>query len=119
MAEKHDYGRESEALAASYLRRRGHKVLERNFRGRHGEIDIITLEHGRTLVFCEVRARHSDEFIHPLETVGPAKQQHVRKTAEVFLYRHPEYTNRECRFDVVTVVGEGKAAVLTHFKNAF
>jgi putative endonuclease len=119
MADRQTYGRESEEAACKYLKRHGHRILERNFHGRHGEIDIISLEHRQTLVFCEVRARHSADFVHPLETITPAKQMHVRQTAQVWLYRHPEYTNTECRFDVITVVGEGKKAVLTHLKDAF
>lgn len=119
MAGRQDYGRTSEALAEKLLRKKRHRVVARNYRTRHGEIDCISLAPDRTLVFTEVRSKHGTLYGHPLETIDVRKQAHVRQAAQLFLYEHPSYQGYACRFDVVTVVGEGKDAVLEHIEDAF
>ena len=71
------------------------------------------------LVFTEVRSKHQEKYGHPVETVDFKKQEKIRKTAELYLYKTPEYQNYICRFDVIAIVGEGKEAILTYFPDAF
>ena len=70
-------GREGERLAAEYLEKKGYKVVASRFRLFHGEIDLIAWD-GDTLVFVEVKARTSDDFGLPEESVTPAKQRQRR-----------------------------------------
>ena len=90
-------GRQAEALAERVLRRAGLEILERNFRCRHGEIDLIARE-GETLVFCEVRLRSAARFGGAAESITVAKQARIAATARYFLISRPQ---APCRFDVL------------------
>jgi putative endonuclease len=102
-------GRRGEAVAAEFLERRGYAILERNFRTREGEIDLIARRDG-TLVFCEVKALvarpggPSAGPATPLEAVGPAKRLQVRRVARAWLAAGGTPAARDLRFDVVAVV---------------
>lgn len=119
MAERQEFGRASEKRAERFLRSLKHRIVEKNYRGRQGEIDLISLSRDGVLVFTEVRSKHDDEFGHPAETINAGKQARIRSTARQFLQEHPKFQGRACRFDVITLVGEGKEAVLEHFTDAF
>ena len=80
-----------EELAAAALADRGYAILERRYRTRHGEIDIIA-EHQGTLVFVEVRARATAEFGRAADTVTDAKKRKVTAMAVDYLARHIEAT---------------------------
>ena len=98
---KADRGAEGERLAARHLEQRGYRIVERNFRCRAGEIDIIARD-GDTLVFVEVRTRSSDRHGGALETIGVAKQAQIVKVARVYLQtRRPAFD--DCRFDVIGI----------------
>lgn len=94
-------GKLGEDLAVSYLKSRGYKILERNFKKRYGEIDIIAQE-GETLVFVEVKTRFSQEFGPPEEAVSFWKLRQVAKTGEFYKMLHPELPEL-LRIDVVAV----------------
>jgi putative endonuclease len=98
-----------EALAAAHYRRCGYAVLERNWRCRAGEIDLICAR-GTTLVVCEVKARTGTAHGHPLEAVTRAKQLRLRRLAAAYLQRQ-ERRWAEVRFDVVSVL-DGKVDVV-------
>ena len=120
MHNRREIGSFYENIAAKYLEKHGYTILERNYHaGRHGEIDIISVLPGKMLVFTEVRSKHNCEYGHPIETIDARKQAHIRKTAEKFLLDNPKYADYACRFDVVTIVGEGKNAELEYFPDAF
>lgn len=119
MTKRQDYGVRSEKMAASFLRKLKHRIITMNYRTRQGEVDIISLAPDQTLVFTEVRSRHDCRYGHPVETVNTNKKQRVRKAARQYLYEHPCYQNHACRFDVITIIGEEKDAVLEHFPDAF
>lgn len=89
----------AEDLCAELLRASGMRVLERNWRCRHGEIDLIAEERG-TLVFAEVRMRSSEAFGGAAESVTQAKRARVIAAARLYLSRKPESA---CRFDVFLV----------------
>jgi putative endonuclease len=120
--QRRSIGQRGEALAAEHLERRGFAIVERNFRTRWGELDIVACD-GVTLVFCEVktlRARAAER--DPLEAIRHAKRTQVRRMAAQFL---AERTNlprvRELRFDVVgvTIDGAGRLVALEHLEAAF
>ena len=94
-------GRRSERRAARFLRRRGLRLLTRNYGYRGGEIDLVMLD-GETLVFVEVRFRGAGAWCSGLESVDAAKQRRLARTAERYLAKHPQHGFRAVRFDVVS-----------------
>ncbi len=78
------------------------RLVERNYRSRFGEIDLIML-HGEVIVFVEVRSRSSSRFGSAGATVGAIKQRRLIRTAERFLQSHPAFRDRRCRFDVISM----------------
>lgn len=89
-----------ESLVADALERNGWKVLERNFRCRFGEIDLIAAG-DKYIIFVEVKLRKSAWFAQAREAVTPEKQRKLRATAEFYLMKHP--TKLQPRFDVAEV----------------
>lgn len=110
-------GRQAESAAARYLRRRGLRLLERNFRCRSGEIDLI-MRDGDILVFVEVRYRADDRFLDPAATVTPAKQRRLYTAAAAYLARR-RLADRTCRFDVVTLTKRNYRPEFRWVKDAF
>jgi len=94
-------GRTGERLAAQTLEHQGYRILEYNFRCRHGEIDLVA-EDGQDLVFVEVKTRRGTAFGRPEEAVTPRKQQKLLEIATYFLDLH-SYIDRAWRIDVVAV----------------
>jgi putative endonuclease len=82
-------GKEAEDYAAKFLSSKGYKVIEKNFRSKFGEIDIIALK-GDTLVFVEVKARWGPRFGKPEEAVTPGKIWRISRTGEYYSLLHPE-----------------------------
>jgi putative endonuclease len=95
-------GARAEDLCAAVLRAAGLRIVERNWRCRHGEIDLIAEERG-TVVFAEVRMRASAAFGGAAESVTAAKRGRIIAAARLYLARRPE---APCRFDVLLVDGE-------------
>jgi putative endonuclease len=77
-------GRDGESLAASFLRSHGYKILQRNYRCRLGEVDLI-VEKAGTITFVEVKTRRSVEAVSPRELVTLPKQRHISKVAQHYL----------------------------------
>lgn len=90
-----------ESLAAKILHQKGYKIIEKNFRSKLGEIDIIALE-GDTLVFIEVKTRWTKEYGPPEEAVTPRKIRSIIKTGQYYKLLHPKLPEA-LRIDVVTV----------------
>ncbi|MGN0158068.1 MAG: YraN family protein [Brotaphodocola sp.] len=111
---KRTLGSRYEQLAAEYLTRHGMQILERNFRCRQGEIDLIAKD-GRYLVFTEVKYRRSIEKGEPAEAVTAAKQQRIRNSAGYYLYKNRYGEDTPCRFDVVSILDSD----IRWIKNAF
>jgi putative endonuclease len=99
-------GRNGEDAAAAWYEAAGFTVLDRNWRVREGEIDIIA-KRGGALVFCEVKTRRSDAFGTPAEAVTPRKQQRLRSLAGQWLGAHRERAD-VLRFDVAAVSPNGR-----------
>ena len=101
MDDRKKRGDRGESAVAGYLRRRGYRILERQYRCRFGEIDLIALSREGVICFVEVKTRKPDAISRPCEAVTPAKQQKLRLTAQHYL----AHTGAECtcRFDVAEV----------------
>ena len=93
-----------EGVAARWYVARGYTVVDRNWRVRGGEIDLI-VQLGCQLVFCEVKTRTRDTFGTGLDAVTWSKQQRLRKLASAWLAVHPSADYRAIRFDVASIVG--------------
>ena len=111
------FGRRSERLAAEYLKLKGYRILETNYRCGAGEIDIIAREK-KTLVFIEVKARSSSRFGSPKGAVTPAKQRKISMAALEYLKR-TDQTGSSARFDVVAIDTAGGTPAIEVVKNAF
>ncbi len=102
---KRKLGADKEQLAAEYLAAQGMRILERNFRDRQGEIDIIGM-HGQYLVFVEVKYRATTSRGTALEAVGAHKQRQICKVADYYRMRHRLGENTAVRYDVLAIQGE-------------
>jgi putative endonuclease len=116
---KQELARIGEDHAARFLRSKGYRLRERNFRTRGGEVDIVA-EHDDTLVFAEVKARSSDEFGEPREAVTTWKQQRIVRAARSYLANR-EGRERLTRFDVVEVfvTPDGRVRKIDVIEGAF
>lgn len=114
-----ELGKSGENYACWELERQGYEILERRYRTRSGEIDIVARD-GETLVFIEVKARRSGRFGPPAEAVGPQKRHKLMQMASSYIFAG-RLGNARCRFDVVSVVfGAGeRLPKIEIFKGAF
>jgi putative endonuclease len=111
-------GREGEALAGRHLESRGLRILERGFRTRSGEIDLVAEDAG-VLVFVEVKTRSGRGFGRPAEAVDRRKRGRMLTAARAWLQRHGA-SDAPCRFDVVEILAPaGEVARVHHIKDAF
>ncbi len=111
-------GAAAEAAAANWLQRRGLVCIERNFRCRGGEIDLI-MRDGATLVFVEVRLRNSSGFGSAAESVTPAKQRRVIHAAQYYLATHAGSVDLACRFDVMAAQNRADSIAWEWVRDAF
>ncbi|NOQ66696.1 MAG: YraN family protein [Desulfobacterales bacterium] len=98
---KKELGAKGEEVAVSYLKSRGYRIVERNYRIRFGEIDIIA-EQGDDLVFIEVKTRSGTLFGSPFESVTKQKQKQLSKVALEYISKQG-FQDRPARFDVVGI----------------
>lgn len=111
---KRSLGTAWEEQAAEFLKREGCEILERNFRGKRGEIDLIARD-GRYLVFVEVKYRKTAGSGLPEEAVNYRKQQTISRVALEYLLKQRLPETMPCRFDVVAICGNR----IRHIRNAF
>ena len=97
-------GDRAEALACRYLTQQGLRLLDRNYRCRRGEIDLV-MRDGDSLVFVEVRYRRQTAFGRAAETVSVAKQARIVRCAHCYITQHRAW-NEPARFDVVCIEGD-------------
>lgn len=99
-------GQHFEQFAENYLKKKGLKLVTRNYSCRFGEIDLI-MRDGASLVFIEVRYRNNPLFGTALDSITPTKQKKIIKTAQHYLQTH-DWTNKLfCRFDALGIIGDG------------
>lgn len=95
-------GQQAENAALHFLQAQGMHLVERNYRCRSGEIDLV-MQHKSELVFVEVRYRGQGRFGDGAESVDFRKQQKIIKCAEHFLQHHKQYSQHPCRIDVISI----------------
>ena len=110
-------GREGERIAEAYFKKKGYKIVERNYRCVLGELDLIVLDR-RVLVFVEVKTRTGNGFGTPFEAVELRKQQKMIQAAQYFIAQKG-LQQRDSRFDVVGISWPGREPMVEHIENAF
>ncbi len=115
--ERQQLGTEGERAAEKFLRRQRYAIVQRNYRCRAGEVDLVALD-GSTVVFVEVKTRTQPGFGTPLEAVDPRKQRQIQRAAQYYLSEN-RLQNRNARFDVVGVWWDGGEVCCELVKNAF
>ena len=116
--ERKKIGSIGEELAADYLERIGYSILQRNFRCRYGEIDIIACN-TEYLVFCEVKTWKGFAPLHPSLSVTKSKGKRTRELTGLYLMEHEDET-RQPRFDVISVImNQNHEGTIEHLENAF
>ncbi|NLC12255.1 MAG: YraN family protein [Firmicutes bacterium] len=117
---KKELGKLGEETAANYLRKKGYRIIFRNFSCPLGEIDLIA-EDKTHLVFVEVRTRRGYSFGLPEESVDWRKQKKLRRLAGYFLSCY-NINNKSCRFDVIAIQVNKEAGIIQeirHITSAF
>lgn len=114
--EKHDKGKAGELMAAEFLSENGYRILQKNWRVQHLEIDII-VENDDYVVIVEVKTRNSRDFGDPYEFVSRKKQSLLVKAAQ--FYAEKFKIEKEIRFDVVAIIINENGAELEHIPFAF
>ncbi|MBN2538611.1 MAG: YraN family protein [Deltaproteobacteria bacterium] len=94
-------GKHGEDIAVARLLQDGYRIIERNYRCRYGEIDIVAMDAG-DVIFVEVKSRKSDRFGLPEEAVGTTKQKKISKVALQYL-QEKGLTDHNVRFDIVAI----------------
>lgn len=114
MNSKQRTGKIGEEIARKYLERKGYKIVEKNFRCRQGEIDIIATYSGK-LIFIEVKTRRSEKYGKPAEAVNELKQKHMINAASYYLYKTGQ-ANKFIRFDVIEVKLKDGYYIVNHIE---
>lgn len=116
---RHRLGRAGEAFAAAHLERLGFVILDRNFRTRWGELDLVARD-DRRIVFCEVKTRRVGAT-PPIESLRERQRRRVRRMAVAWLQSQPRPFAPELRFDAVgvTVDARDRLVALEHLEGAF
>lgn len=117
MVDTSEIGREGEALAIAYLQKNGYRIVEKNYRCRFGEIDIVALDQ-KTVCFIEVKTRSTDQYDRPEVAVHKQKQHKLSRVALWFL-REKRLNNVRARFDVLAIRKRDNLNEIKHFRNAF
>lgn len=117
MAQHNDFGKKAEDLAADFLLKNGYKILTRNFRYQKAEIDIIA-EKDNLIIICEVKARSTDVFNLPQESVNKKKIKLLVSAADYYLQEFKVL--KEVRFDIISLLPDEKQnLVIEHIQDAF
>ena len=112
---KGDYG---EALAIGYLRERGYKIVETNYKNRLGEIDIIAKKN-KVLHFIEVKYRRTTEFGHGRDSVGYNKQLRIKNAANLYLTSTKLMFRVNSCFDIIEIHETNTGTAIEHLVNCF
>ena len=116
MAEHIDFGKQGEEIAANFLQEKGYEILERNWRNRHKEIDIIAMD-GKELVIVEVKTRKNNNYGEPDIAVTRHKQRMLIYAANAYLFRNN--MDVDTRFDIISIVFKDGEPVIDHIEDAF
>ncbi len=116
MADSHDLGQSGEAKAKALLLSKGYKILQSNWKSGKREIDIIA-ENKDAIVFVEVKTRTDDRILAPSKAVTSEKQKSIIFAAETYLKRYN--ITKESRFDIISIISDGKTEKIEHIEYAF
>lgn len=119
MIDKKAFGNIGENSACEFLKKKGYKILDRNFVWNKNEVDIIAEdEREKQIVFVEVKTRNTDYFMQPFEAVDFKKQKAIIKVANAYI--RSRNIDLEARFDVISIVqSENKEQTIEHITAAF
>ncbi len=116
MAKHNELGKLGEDIAVQYLVDKGYEILERNWRNKHKEIDIIAKD-GETLVVVEVKTRQSDDHGEPDLAVTRQKQTRLIYAANAYIFNNG--LDVSTRFDVISIFFNNGSPVIDHIEDAF
>lgn len=117
MAEHNELGKWGEDIAARYMESKGYRVLLRDWKYEHRDLDIIATDDDGLCVFVEVKTRRDEKFANADEAVSPDKVRSLSIVANAFVKSH--MLNVEIRFDIITIVGTPESYEVRHVENAF
>jgi len=112
-------GKDGEDLAEDFLRKKGYKIIQRNYRCKLGEIDIIA-EHSKVIAFIEVRTKQTEGFGPPQYSITPFKKNQITKAALSYI-KEKRLISQTCRFDVIAITFSSALhkPEIEHIENAF
>lgn len=116
MADHNELGKLGEDMAFKHLLKQGYTILQRNYRFKHLEIDIIA-EMNQELVIVEVKTRQSTYLSDPSLLVSKSKQKGIIKAADAYIQENE--IDLDCRFDVIVIVQNAKESTIEHIEDAF
>ena len=116
MAEHNELGKKGEEIAADFLKGKGYKILETNWRAGRNEIDLIAMD-GRFLVVVEVKTRQSASFGEPEIAVTREKQRALIRSANAYIRR--KNLDNEIRFDIISIISTKNTEKINHIEDAF
>lgn len=116
MADHNDLGKRGEELAVDYLSKKGFEIVERNYKFKRSEIDIVTRKDG-LLVIVEVKTRSTDFMAGPRDTITKNKQKAIVRAANYYVQEKD--LDCETRFDVISIILNDKYQNLEHIEDAF
>jgi putative endonuclease len=116
MSDSKELGKQGENAALSFLEKKGYKVLGSNWKAGANEIDIIA-ENDDFIVFVEVKTRSENYLEHPRTAVMASKQKSIIGAANQYIHRYN--IDKECRFDIITIIKNNGEFEIDHIENAF
>jgi putative endonuclease len=114
--DKISFGKKGEDLATEFLIEEGYEILERNWRFKHIEVDIMARDQN-TLIIAEVKTRTGNSYGEPYTAVDYRKQRYLIFAAERYLFSNN--LDLEVRFDIISIIMDGNRPVIEHIKEAF
>jgi putative endonuclease len=116
MAQHNELGKKGEHIAASFLRDKGYRILQKNWRYKQKEIDLVAQKEN-CLVIAEIKTRSTEDWEHPAEAITNAKIRFLVDATEAFLEEYD--LDLEVRFDVISVIPKGNSWKIDHIEEAF
>lgn len=114
---KKDLGNRGEEQATLFLENKGYFIVDRNFKCRSGEIDIVAKKN-REYVFIEVKTRTSKKYGRPIEAVNKNKIKHIINTSKYYILKN-NLQNFFIRYDIIEIYYKGNKILINHIKNVF
>jgi putative endonuclease len=119
LSDKRLLGKWGQKQCENFLKKKGYKILMRNFSCKTGEIDLVMTEPNSTIIFIEVKTRINENFADAESAITSAKKQRMTIAANFFVKKH-KLENLPLRFDVVMVIAAEKGKTqIRHYENAF